>query len=79
MTTDPTLARGRAFVRLIEAADLLLSTETDLEDLALLRRARLMASDRLHTLVADAPPAIAAQLLAARNDPAAPDEEIELN
>ena len=58
------ISRGRAYVVLIEAADLLLAGKLDGAEKALLEQVRRVYKDKLRALVASLPPAVTAQILA---------------
>lgn len=59
------IARGRAYVRLIEAADMLLTEEIEEAERTLLRRVRRTYTHKLRELVAELPPEVTAEILAA--------------
>ena len=61
----PAVVRGRAYVRLSEAANVLLAGDLPADEAALLGHVRRLATDRLRALVAELPPEMFAQILAA--------------
>ena len=76
---DQTISRGRAYVRLIEAVDVLLAGEAGGQEAALLHQVRRLATARLRALVAELPPEMAAQILAASDKLAAPVSDVSKN
>lgn len=63
--TGAAIRLGRACVRLIEAADVLLATPLDQQDMIDLQAAKEYAKRRLRQIVGDAEPALTAQIMAA--------------
>jgi len=59
------IAQGRAYVRLIEAADVLLAGEMEEAEDTLLHQVRQIFTGKLRELVATLPPEITAEILAA--------------
>jgi len=59
------MGRGRAYARLIEAAEFLISDMTDPVSAETLRQAMRISKEKLRLLVANLPPEVMAQILAA--------------
>jgi len=74
-----TIRLGRAYVRLIEAADLILASPLEQADMIDLQAAREFAKRRLREIVADAEPAVTAQIMAASEKVLGPVQEVGRN
>lgn len=64
---DDIISRGRACVRLIEAADVLLETKLDQYELMALKKSRGLVVRQLKELTGDTDPLITAQVMMASN------------
>lgn len=73
------ISQGRAYVRLIEAAGLLLDGELDDAERVLLEQVRRVYTAKLRALVVAQPPAVTAQVLAASERINAPAQEFLKN
>jgi hypothetical protein len=73
------IKQGRAFVRLIEAAEVLLTGDLDEAERVLLEHVRQVYKSRLRALVGAQPPAETAQILAVSENINAPVGEFGLN
>lgn len=76
---EQAITQGRAYVRLIEAADVLLASGKESGDMATLRAARRVCAERLRALVATLPPEVTAQIMAASERLAGPVGDIGKN
>jgi hypothetical protein len=73
------IRRGRAYVRLIEAADELLQQKVDQHEMVTLQETRHLAVQRLRQLVRDSNPAITAQIMVASDKRLGPAINVMLN
>jgi len=73
------IALGRACVRLIEAADVLLAGQRDQQDMIDLRAAREFAKRKLREIVVNAEPAVTAEIMAASENVLGPVQDVGKN
>jgi hypothetical protein len=73
------IRRGRAAVRLIEAAEVLLQATADKYERVIFAEARDLAREKLRQLVAELEPAISAQIFAASENILGPVGDAGLN
>jgi hypothetical protein len=76
---DKVITQGRAYVRLIEATDLLLTGHLAWTERLLLRLVHSLYTHRLRGLVGELPPEISAEILAASEKIKGPIGEISRN
>ena len=73
------ISRGRAYVVLIEAAEVLLAGDLDEAKPVLLEQVRQVYKDKLRALVGSQPPAVTAQILVASENINRPAREFGRN
>lgn len=73
------IKQGKAYVRLIEAADVLLADDLDEAERVLLEQVRQVYKTKLRALVGSQPPALTAQILAASENIKGPAGEFGKN
>ena len=76
---ENTIVQGRAYVRLIEAADVLLAGDLDKAERVLLEQVRQASKQKLRALIGSLPPALTAQILAISENIKAPTGEFGQN
>ena len=73
------ITQGRAYVRLIEAADVLLAGDLDEAERVLLEQVCQAYKSKLRALVGSQPPAVTAQILASSENIKGPAGEFGMN
>ncbi len=73
------VSMGRAYVRLVESADLLLTRNPVWTECFLLRMVRALYSQRLRGLVAALPPAVSGEILVASGGMVGPVRDVSRN
>jgi hypothetical protein len=62
---DPAIAQGRAYIRIMESAMVLLCGDIDEDEKVIIRQVARLSGQRLRTLVAKQSPEVVAQILIA--------------
>jgi hypothetical protein len=79
MSIDPIISQGRAYIRLMESAAVLLAGDLGEQEKVIVCQALRLAAERLQALMAEEPPAVIAEILVASDRTMVPVERYSLN